>query len=222
MLRERPMLQMKEMLQAAFSVRRCLRSIKEINFDFQIQRLLGRATCRLGKNARLLRSARIRNIRGESDCIVIGENSIIRGELSTFAHGGKIKVGSWCYVGEGTRIWSAALIRLGDRVLVAHNVNIFDNLTHPVDAAERHQHIREIFARGHPSKIQLDERPIVIDDDAWIGAGCFIMRGVHIGARAIVAAGAVVTRDVAPDAVVAGNPAVAVKSLPADQASPKD
>jgi acetyltransferase-like isoleucine patch superfamily enzyme len=184
-----------------------------MNLDYHLQRLLGRATCRLGSRARLMPTARIRNIRGDRDGIAIGANSIIRGELLTFAHGGKIEIGSWCYVGENSRIWSASLVQIGDRVLIAHNVNIFDNLTHPLNPAERHKQIQEMFTTGHPRQLDLDERPVRIENDAWIGAGAFVMRGVKIGARAIVAAGAVVTKDVAADAVVAGNPAVVVKSL---------
>jgi acetyltransferase-like isoleucine patch superfamily enzyme len=160
-----------------------------------------------------MRSARIRNIRGDSDCIAVGANSIIRGELLTFAHGGKIEIGSWCYVGESSRIWSASLVQIGNRALIAHGVNIFDNLTHPINPAERHKQIQEMFTRGHPRQLDLDEKPIRIADDAWIGAGAFIMRGVQIGARAIVAAGSVVTKDVAADAVVAGNPALVMKSI---------
>ena len=182
-----------------------------MNFDYYLQRLLGRATCRLGPGARLLRTARIRNIRGDSDCITVGANSIIRGELVTFAHGGKIEIGSWCYVGEGSRIWSGAAVLIGDRVLIAHSVNVFDNLTHPINPEERHRQIRAIFDHGHPIRIDLDDQPVRIEDDAWLGAGSFVMRGVRIGARAIVAAGSVVTKDVAPDTTVAGNPADVIK-----------
>lgn len=184
-----------------------------MNLDYWLQRMLGRATCRLGLHARLMPTARIRNIRGDSDCIVIGANSIIRGELLTFAHGGRIEIGSWCYVGENSRIWSAGSIRIGDRVLIAHDVNVFDNLTHPVDHVARHRQIQEMFTKGHPRQLDLDERPVVINDDAWIGAGVFLMRGVQVGARAIVAAGSVVTADVAEDTVVGGNPARVVRSV---------
>jgi acetyltransferase-like isoleucine patch superfamily enzyme len=184
-----------------------------MNVNYHLQRLLGRATCRLGSGARLMGTARIRNIRGDSDCIAIGANSIIRGELLTFAHGGKIEIGSWCYVGESSRIWSSSLVQIADRVLIAHGVNIFDNLTHPIDPEERHRQIQNIFTKGHPRHIDLDERPVKIEDDAWIGAGAFVMRGVRIGARAIIAAGSVVTKDVAADAIVAGNPAIVVKSV---------
>src|SRR6476620_10174474 len=184
-----------------------------MNFDYHLQRLFGRANCRLGPGVRLLRTARIRNIRGNSDCIRIGANSIIRGELTTFAHGGKIEIGSWCYVGESARIWSGASITIGDRVLIAHSVNVFDNLTHPISAQERHKQIRAIFTQGYPREIDLDDQPVSIEDDAWIGAGSFVMRGVRIGARAIIAAGSVVTKDVEADTTVAGNPAQVIKSL---------
>ena len=93
--------------------RNCVPAVDGMNVDYHIQRLLGRATCRLGPRARLMRTARIRNIRGDIDCIAVGANSIIRGELLTFAHGGKIEIGSWCYVGEGSRIWSASVVEIG-------------------------------------------------------------------------------------------------------------
>ena len=53
-------------------------------------------------------------------------------------------------------------------------------------------------------------RPIVIDDYAWIGVGAKVLQGVHIGKGAVVAAGAVVTKDVPPYAVVAGVPAIKI------------
>ncbi|MEN3349113.1 MAG: hypothetical protein V7632_2748 [Bradyrhizobium sp.] len=188
-----------------------------MNLDYWLRRVFGRATCRLGAQAKLMPTARIRNIVGDSDRIVIGDNSIIRGELMTFAHGGAIKIGQWCYVGEGTRIWSAASIELGNRVLISHSANVFDNLTHPLRAAERHQQVQAIFTRGHPRELALDESPVRICDDAWIGAGAMVLRGVTVGQGAIVAAGAVVTKDVAAFSIVAGNPAVLVRELRPDE-----
>ena len=55
------------------------------------------------------------------------------------------------------------------------------------------------------------DRPIIIDDDVWIGAGVVILPGRHIGRGSIVGAGAVVAHDVPDYAVVAGNPAQVVK-----------
>ncbi|MFK4601456.1 LbetaH domain-containing protein [Bradyrhizobium diazoefficiens] len=83
------------------------------NADYLVQRMVGRATCRLDAGSVLGVSARIRNICGDTDKIAIGAQSQILGELMTFAHGGEIRIGEWCFVGEGTRIWSAASIEIG-------------------------------------------------------------------------------------------------------------
>jgi acetyltransferase-like isoleucine patch superfamily enzyme len=187
-----------------------------MNVDYLIQRLIGRATCRLQRAAVLGSNARIRNIRGDVDKIVVGAHSRILGELLTFAHGGDIRIGEWCYVGEGARIWSAASIDIGDRVLISHSVNIFDNLTHPLRASARHDQIRHIFTRGHPREISLDESPVRICNDAWIGACAIVLRGVTVGECSIVAAGAVVTKDVPAFSIVAGNPAVLVREISPD------
>jgi acetyltransferase-like isoleucine patch superfamily enzyme len=184
-----------------------------MNLDYITQRLLLRATCQLAPGARLSRTARIRNIAGESKRIKIGKDTIVQGELAVFAHGGNIQLGDWCFVGEHTRIWSADSIVIGHRVLIAHAANIFDNLTHPIRAAERHAQFREIAKAGHPREISLGERPVRIEDDAWIGAGAFVLRGVTVGSGAIVAAGAVVTKDVPPYCLAAGNPARIVREL---------
>jgi acetyltransferase-like isoleucine patch superfamily enzyme len=188
-----------------------------MNLDYLIQRLLLRATCQLGSGSRLSRTARIRNIAGDSKRIVVGRDSIIQGELAVFAHGGQIQLGDWCYVGEQSRIWSAGSIAIGNRVLIAHSVNIFDNLTHPIKASERHAQFREIAKTGHPRNISLGEQPVRIEDDVWIGAGAFVLRGVTVGTGAIVAAGAVVTRNIAPYCLVAGNPATVVRELSSEE-----
>ncbi len=134
-----------------------------------------------------------------------------------YAHGGRISIGEWCYVGVGTRIWSGASIDIGNRVLISHSVNMFDNLTHPIPASERHAHHRRISTTGHPKDVFLDDKPIRIGDDAWIGACAIITRGITIAEGGIVAAGAVVTKDVPPYSIVAGNPAVVVRELAPDE-----
>jgi acetyltransferase-like isoleucine patch superfamily enzyme len=188
-----------------------------MNVDYLIQRLMGRATCELALGSRLSRRARVRNISGDTKKISVGKHCHIQGELLVFAHGGRITIGDWCYVGEGTRIWSAASIVLGNRVLVSHSVNIFDNLTHPIKATDRHAQVEQIMTRGHPRELTLGEQPVTIHDDAWVGAGAFVLRGVTLGQGAIVAAGAVVTKDVPPFSIAAGNPAVIVRELSSDE-----
>lgn len=138
---------------------------------------------------------------------------MIDGDLLVFAHGGHIRIGDWCFVGEGSRIWSGARIDIGHRVLIAHNVSIFDNLTHPMEPTARHAHFRHIVEKGHPAEIDLGDRPVRIEDDVWVGAGCTILRGVTIGRGAILGAASVVVHDIPPMALVAGNPARVIRTL---------
>ncbi len=184
-----------------------------MNLNYLAKRALGRATCMKASSAKLTRLARIANQQSSKDRISIGENTVVDGELLVFRHGGNIRIGDLCYVGVGTRIWSSSSVAIGNRVLIAHNVNIIDNQTHPTSPKLRHRHCDELFSGIPPASIDLGERPIYLDDDAWIAAGAIILRGVRIGRGAIVSAGAVVTKDVAEYCVVAGNPAVVVRQL---------
>lgn len=179
-----------------------------------LKRMLGRPTYVSGKETRLGRSARVLNASTTSESIRIGDHCRVEGELFVFAHGGKIAIGDWCFVGPGTRIWSANHVRIGDRVLISHNCNVMDSLTHPLDHAVRHWQFKEILTVGHPKAIDLDEKPVHIGDDVWIGAGSTVLRGVTIGEKSVVGAGSVVTKDVPPYTLVVGNPARVVRALP--------
>jgi acetyltransferase-like isoleucine patch superfamily enzyme len=157
--------------------------------------------------------SKILNNAGGKELVNIGAHSHIKGELLTFAHGGKINIGKYCYIGEGTRIWSAKEIIIGDRVLISHNVNIFDSLTHPVSSSQRHQQFKSIISIGHPKEIDLQEEPVCIKNDVLIGCMSIILKGVTIGEGAIVGAGSVVTKDVPPWTIVAGNPAKVIREI---------
>ncbi len=163
--------------------------------------------------AQLYETARVQHQGRPATDIVVGAHSHIRGELLLFGHGGRIEIGKFCYVGEQTRIWSAAHISIGDRVLISHLCTLMDNLTHPLSAVARHRQFKTIVTSGHPRDLDLDEKPIRIEDDVLIGCSSIVMRGVTIGRGAIVGAGSVVTRDVAPFTVVAGNPARFLRQL---------
>lgn len=184
-----------------------------MNLHLFYSRLRGRPTCIRSRTARIGWRARIFNIGVADSQIQIGDHTWILGDLLIFAHSGDIRIGEWCYVGEGSRIWSASSIHICNRVLISYNVSILDSLTHPIDFKQRHQHFRDIVTTGHPKVIDLDARPVYIEDDVWIGASSCILRGVRIGRGAIVAAGSVVTKDVPPMVIVAGNPAKIIRSI---------
>ncbi len=171
-----------------------------------------RLAARVAQSARFEWGGEVVNILGDREAIRIGAHSVVAGQLLTFGHGGCIEIGQWCFVGPGSRIWSSASVRIGDRVLISHGVNIHDGDAHPQDAAERHAQYAAIVTRGHPRTGEnVEAAPVVIEDDAWLGFNSIVLKGVTIGRGAIVAAGAVVTSDVPAGSVVAGNPARVVR-----------
>lgn len=173
--------------------------IKTIVSDV-LTRLRWSRSCRLGTGAKILRQGRIENIRRITDAVVLGNYSVLRGRLLTYGHGGNITIGDHCYVGERTEIWSAESICIGNRVLIAHDVNIHDSTAHSLDADERHDHFRDILTIGHPRECPNGFRsaPIVIEDDVWISFGVTILKGVKIGQSSVIAAKSIVTKDVPP------------------------
>lgn len=108
-------------------------------------------------------------------------------------------------VGDNTRIGMHNTIigpvNIGNNVILAQNI-VVSALNHNYDKYDM-----PICKQG------VNTKPIVIDDDSWIGAGAIITQGVTIGKHSIVAAGAVVTKDVPPYTIVAGVPATIVKSI---------
>lgn len=166
-----------------------------------------RKHCTVMEGAVLYPSCRISNSQ-RPDCIIIGKHSRIYGMLHTAGHGGRIEIGSHCFVSEDTRIWSASSIKIGDRVLISHGVNIHDSDSHSRSATDRAEHFQEICRSGHPNILKnVPTNAVVIENDAWIGFGATVLKGVTIGEGAIVGAGALVAKNVDRFTIVVGNPA---------------
>ena len=153
--------------------------------------------------------ARIYNNLKDSSKIIIGNNCLIYGDLLTFTHGGNITLGSSVFVGENSRIWSSTSIKIGNNVLISHNVNIHDNNSHPIDLNERNRQMEFILIKGFlpANEFGVKEAPIVIGDNVWVGFNAAIFKGVTIGEGSIIGAGTYVFHDVPPFSIVVGNPA---------------
>lgn len=167
-----------------------------------------------GKGSRFYEEANVINLQSDNTKIIIGDNSHIRGQLLLFKYGGKIQIGNNCFVGEGSRIWSGESVTLGDNILISHNVSIIDNNAHEINHVERINRYKDLVEKGHwNTKGNIQTQSVKIKDYAWISFNATILKGVTIGEGAIVAAGAVVTKDVPDFTMVAGNPAVHIKSI---------
>ncbi len=143
----------------------------------------------------------------------IGEYSVISGQYITETEDAFIKIGKRCFINDGTNIISAANIEIGDDVNIAWDVTIYDSDGHSINWDERKEDIYCNFGLQEKNWNVVAAKPIKINDKAWIGFGATILKGVEIGEGAIVAAKSVVTKDVEPFTVVAGNPARVVKKL---------
>jgi acetyltransferase-like isoleucine patch superfamily enzyme len=141
--------------------------------------------------------------------IVIGDDVRLSGKssigFSNRLHGlPELIIGDSTFIGHNCSFSIAESVTVGHNCLIAGGTAISDFDGHPLNAARRRA--------GEPTPPDQIMR-VVIGDDVWIGAAATILKGVSIGDRSIVAARAVVTRDVPADVIVAGNPARAVRSL---------
>jgi putative colanic acid biosynthesis acetyltransferase WcaF len=107
-----------------------------------------------------------------------------------------LALGSNSAIGDGARLYALGSITIGDRATVSQGAHLCAG-THDI-----RDHSRALL-----------KPPIVIGDDAWICADAFIGPGVTVGNGAIVGARAVVMKDVAPNTIVAGNPARVIRTI---------
>ncbi len=169
----------------------------------QLRTSQARAQATIGAGTRILETGQIINISRSVENISIGDRCVIAGQILVFPHGGRIRLGDYVFVGEGTHIWSSADIEIKDRVLISHGVEIHDTESHPLEATARAAHAICIIDKGHPEAIEgIRAKPISIGHDVWIGFGATIRKGVTIGDRAIIGARAIIEQDVPADTIV--------------------
>jgi acetyltransferase-like isoleucine patch superfamily enzyme len=102
-------------------------------------------------------------------------------------------------------VWAHESIQIGNNVKVGGDTIILDSDAHSMDFMIRRDSILDM-----ESKIN---KPIVIGDDVLIGTRCIILKGCHIGNRSVIGSGSIVTKDIPPNEIWAGNPARFIRSI---------
>jgi len=133
---------------------------------------------------------------GDTWLNIKGSAVICNGCRITIEKGGRIQLGKNIFINENTRITAYNEISIGDGCWIGWEVNIIDTDFHNIIVNDR---------------MKSKEAKIIIEENVWIGARAFVLKGVKIGRGAVIAAGSIVTRDVPPECLVAGNPAKIIR-----------
>lgn len=113
------------------------------------------------------------------------------------ANGLDIRVGRNVFVNQNCTFYDLGGLDIGDDVMIGPNVSLITT-GHPIEPSQRRAFVVA--------------KPIVIERNVWIAAGATVIGGVTVGENSVIAAGAVVTRDVPPNTLVGGNPARVIRS----------
>jgi len=150
----------------------------------------------------------------------LGENTIVDCYISFDSGTGEVIVKNNTWIG-GSRISCNTKILIGSNVFISWGVYISDNDSHSTNYKDRQHDIIQQLNDLKSGKNLLSTKnwdhvnikPITIGDNVWIGMNCIILKGVTIGEGAIIAAGSVVTKDVASWTISGGNPAKKIKNI---------
>ena len=137
----------------------------------------------------------------------VGNNvTLWRTAISTEERG-MIEIGDDSYLTNASLV-CAEKITIGKRVFIAGGVTIADSDFHPLDPALRLADTIALSPIGNSkNRPPMRSKPVIIEDDVWIGFNATILKGVHIGVGAVIQPGALVAEHVPPGVTVAGNPA---------------
>ena len=131
-----------------------------------------------------------------------GKNVIFFPTNSSFSYK-NIILGSDVFIGPGAKFSSITIIKIGNKIMFGPNVSIMGGDHNITQIGQYMYDIKQ--------KLPENDLPITIEDDVWIGTGAIILKGVTIKKGSVVAAGAIVTKDVPEFSIVAGIPARVIK-----------
>lgn len=172
------------------------------------------STCNIAINAEILKSTL-------EDEVVVGDFT----RVSQSKLGNKVRIdrnnlilfselGRYCYTGSNTKVLNA---KVGKFNSISWNVSIGGN-NHDMNKVTTHSFlVYPKWGMGANGNWKSVSEACELENDIWVAAGVNILRGVHIGSGAIIGAGTIVTKDVPPYAIVAGNPGKIIRMRCSDK-----
>src|SRR6266446_2644179 len=162
----------------------------------------------LGLNTLITGDLAFKRFHGKKEnALLVGAHGTMDGVHFALGEQGRITIGDYCYFTNAVLLCELEL-RIGNYVVIGWNATIADSDFHPLAPAER---IADAIAcsplGGGRPRPEIPCRPVIIEDDVWIGPNATILKGVRVGAGSWIEAGSLVTRDVPPASRVLGNPA---------------
>jgi acetyltransferase-like isoleucine patch superfamily enzyme len=143
----------------------------------------------------------------EAGALALGANCTMDGVHFAVGQKGRISIGSYCYFTNAVLLCEQEL-RFGNYVVIGWNTTVADTDFHPLSPAERIADAIACSPLGkNAPRPEIPCRPVIIEDDVWIGPNATILKGVTVGAGSWIEAGSLVTRDVPKGSRVLGNPA---------------
>lgn len=153
------------------------------------------------------------DIRAKGGEVVIGNDCLISGYMALETPESNIIIGDNVFIGSETIIDCACRVEICDDVLISYQVIIQDSDNHSTRCSFRKNDNKDWKDRHHHNWEITATKPVKIAKGAWLGSRAIILKGVTIGEGSVVGAGSVVTRDVPPWTIVAGNPAKVIREI---------
>lgn len=135
--------------------------------------------------------------------IVIGNHVQLLSVTSTLeivtAPEGLLDIGDHCYINHGCLIGATKLVRIGSNSTIGPQVVMMDNDFHRLEPERRNE--------------RPESRPVILEENVWIGARAIILPGVTIGKDSVIGSGSVVTKSIPPRTLAVGSPAHVIRNL---------
>lgn len=157
------------------------------------------------------------SIRKAGGKISVGDYCLIYGTIITECEHSKVKIGSNVFIGGKTLFDCVDSITVDDDVLISYDCVLADSDNHSISYSIRKRDLADWKKSQQHNWQTTSSGPIKLSKGSWIGARTIILKGVEIGEGSIVGAGSVVTKNVPPWTIVAGNPARIIREIPENE-----